>query len=86
MCRYPYLRRLETVSVMHETVSKGCQLEDCFGIAYSANEDGTLEGHSIGKGSSPVFQSLLLVDPSVRPKLLAELPDAGGEAGMFMDK
>lgn len=61
-CQYLYFPRLAKSTVMQTTIAAGATSADFFGLAYAKSEDG-YQGFSLGKATSPLMDSLLLIEP-----------------------
>lgn len=93
MCQYLYLPRLAKSTVLQTTIAAGATSRDFFGLAY-AQEDGKYQGFSFGQQTTPVMESLLLIEPAaaaayeertrpepVAPPVESEGPDGGKRLG-----
>src|SRR5690606_33493366 len=93
MCQYLYLPRLVNSNVLRTTIAAGATSRDFFGLAYGKEAD-KYQGFSFGQQTTPVMESLLLVEPavsvayeerirpeSVAPPLEGESSDGGKRPG-----
>jgi len=62
MCQYLYLPRLVNSNVLRTTIAAGATSRDFFGLAYGKTDD-TYQGFSFGQQTTPVMESLLLIEP-----------------------
>lgn len=62
MCQYLYLPRLAKSTVLQTTIAAGATSRDFFGLAYSREGD-KYQGFSFGQQTTPVMESLLLIEP-----------------------
>lgn len=62
MCQYLYLPRLVNSNVLRTTIAAGATSRDFFGLAYGKEGD-NYQGFSFGQQTTPVMESLLLIEP-----------------------
>ena len=87
------LPRLAKSTVLQTTIAAGATSRDFFGLAY-AKEGGKYQGFSFGQQTTPVMESLLLIEPAaaaayeertrpepVAPPVESEGPDGGKRLG-----
>lgn len=63
MCQYLYLPRLVNSNVLRTSIAAGATSRDFFGLAYGKTDD-TYQGFSFGQQTTPVMESLLLIEPA----------------------
>lgn len=61
-CNYLYFPRLLKATVMQTTIGAGAGSTDFFGLAFGKEGD-DYQGFSIGKGTVPIMDALLLIEP-----------------------
>lgn len=61
-CSYLYFPRLYKSTVMQTAIAAGAHSRDFFGLAYGRIDEG-YRGFSFGKATSPLMDSLLLIEP-----------------------
>ena len=92
-CQYLYLPRLSGSSVMQSAIAAGASSTDFFGLAYGKDEEGSYQGFTLGKVTSPLMDALLLIEPShaaayqeqIKPADPEEAPDDSGPSDAAHD-
>lgn len=63
-CSYSYFPRLRKVTVLDSAIAAGAPSRDFFGLAYGKDVAGNYTGFMLGRSTTPVMETLLLIEPT----------------------